>query len=175
MDRELLKRAVALSDGLNDRWCPEKANELESMWLDLKKPFAHLYGGRQIGDSVGPGWWPILIQAFTKVDTLMQAHPGFKFNTVQIKEKFGGLRFYFNITHVNDTVDEDGERVPANIKASESIYNQAREFIREAEDRASATCEDCGEPGTLRTGGWLRNQCDAHHRASQERNRKRGY
>jgi len=56
---------------------------------------------------------------------------------VQVKQKFGGLRFYMNF--------ETKEM-------SAAIY--------EAEKRAQETCEDCGKPGVLRSGGWLETLCD---------------
>jgi hypothetical protein len=57
----------------------------------------------------------------------------------QAKEKFGGLRF-----HVN--------------KSSEV---QAA-YVDFAERMSARTCEECGAPGKLRTGGWLRTLCDTH-------------
>lgn len=62
---------------------------------------------------------------------------------LQIKEKFGGLRFYV------------GE-VPAN------LYFRVNNAISLAEAASFATCEECGEPGKRRGGGWIRTLCDAH-------------
>jgi hypothetical protein len=58
----------------------------------------------------------------------------------QIKEKFGGLRFYLD-TALN----------------TDPIWG----MIDEAEQRSLSTCEECGEPGTRkRIGGWLKTVCD---------------
>lgn len=57
----------------------------------------------------------------------------------QIKEKFGGLRFYY----------EGGD---------EQVYG----MVRMAESWAAHTCETCGERGQLRHGGWIRTLCDKH-------------
>jgi len=57
----------------------------------------------------------------------------------QIKEKFGGLRFYF----------EGGDD-----------YCRGLEVM--AETWANRTCEVCGETGKQRGGGWIRTLCDAH-------------
>jgi hypothetical protein len=58
---------------------------------------------------------------------------------VQVKEKFGTLRFY---------------------------YNGGDDFIngleRMAESMSAVTCEDCGNPGTITTGGWIRTLCETH-------------
>ena len=57
----------------------------------------------------------------------------------QVKEKFGGLRFYPNAT-------------------SDDMHNR----IRLAEDASYITCEKCGELGTLRRGNWMSTLCDEH-------------
>lgn len=55
---------------------------------------------------------------------------------VQVKEKFGGLRFYIG-------------------GATDSMIE---EFIRQAEEQAEKTCEDCGKPGKP-AGPWVRTLC----------------
>lgn len=56
---------------------------------------------------------------------------------VQVKEKFGGLRFYMSAC--NDDVEK---------------------AIREAEGEAAITCEICGASGKLRKPGWMSTWCD---------------
>lgn len=58
---------------------------------------------------------------------------------VQVKEKFGGLRFYYD--GGDDIVDG---------------------MVRMAESWAAHTCEVCGNKGVIRGGGWLRSLCDEH-------------
>lgn len=62
---------------------------------------------------------------------------------VQVKEKFGALRFY-----------TDG--------GDEQIYG----MIRMAESMSAVTCEECGAPGKLRGRGWLYTACDVHTKTS---------
>lgn len=69
---------------------------------------------------------------------------------VQIKEKFGGLRFYY-----------DG--------GDDQIFG----MVRMAESWAANTCEECGESGTMRSGGWIRTLCDKHEEERQEFYRQR--
>lgn len=57
----------------------------------------------------------------------------------QIKEKYGGLRFY-----VSGCPPEFWDKVDA------------------VEAQSFHTCDVCGEPGVLRGGGWLRTLCDTH-------------
>jgi hypothetical protein len=61
---------------------------------------------------------------------------------VQVKEKFGGLRFYVDA-------------------ASQTIHG----MIRMAEAMSYHTCEDCGNPGERRPGGWIHTFCDSCHAA----------
>jgi len=58
---------------------------------------------------------------------------------VQVKEKFGGLRFYVD-------------------RASEKHYN----YINFAENISHRTCEECGSPGMTYTMGWHRTLCEKH-------------
>lgn len=67
----------------------------------------------------------------------------------QIKEKFGGLRFYY---------DGGDEHIGGMIDMAESW--------------ASHTCETCGDRGKRRDGGWIRTLCDKHEAEYQERQRK---
>jgi hypothetical protein len=68
----------------------------------------------------------------------------------QIKEKFGGLRFYY----------EGGD-------------DQVHGMVRIAESWAAHTCETCGERGKLRHGGWVRTLCDKHEAEYQESRKNR--
>ena len=58
---------------------------------------------------------------------------------VQIKEKFGGLRFYVQA-------------------ATDKHYN----YISFAESMSYRTCEECGAPGKTYTDGWHKTLCDIH-------------
>jgi len=58
---------------------------------------------------------------------------------LQIKEKFGGLRFYV-------------------MDGSEELHAA----IKEAEAKSLTICEQCGSPGELRKGGWRKTLCDQH-------------
>ena len=57
----------------------------------------------------------------------------------QVKEKFGGLRFYVD-------------------RATEKHYN----YISVAENMSYRTCEECGNPGKRYTDGWHKVLCDIH-------------
>lgn len=58
---------------------------------------------------------------------------------VQVKEKFGGLRFYTN----------GGDDV-------------TRAYTVFAEHVSERTCEECGKPGKPNAGGWIKVRCEEH-------------
>jgi hypothetical protein len=64
----------------------------------------------------------------------------------QIKEKFGGLRFYYS--GGNDEIQG---------------------MVTMAESWAGVACEECGAIGERRSGGWIRTLCDKHEAEYQAR------
>ena len=109
------------------------------------KMFTEPYGGF----AVGEGWWPIL----TNLCANIQHHLNWKNKTSevvaqltvnQIKEKFGGLRFYYS----------GGD-------------DEISGMVSMAEAWAGNSCEECGAPGTSRSGGWIKTLCDTHEAERQ--------
>lgn len=83
--------------------------------------------------SVGTGWLPLVTEL---VDDLLAL--GWDRDLHQIKEKFGGLRFYIG-------------------SGTEAIFNR----IDEAERRSFFVCEACGSPGEPRRNRpWVLTLCD---------------
>ena len=89
-----------------------------------------LYSG--FDGTVGRGWVPILDRLAEDLIKL-----GWDRDLHQVKEKFGTLRFYVGTS----TAD---------------MQNR----IGKAAEESAETCEECGEPGKLRTGGWLKTLCN---------------
>lgn len=71
---------------------------------------------------------------------------GFTPEVMQVKEKFGGLRFYTDYS--NDYLNG---------------------MIHMAECISYKTCEQCGKPGKPRSGGWVLTLCDDCEKARGER------
>jgi len=96
--------------------------------------------------SVDDGWLQIIHDCIAE---LIAA--GWNRETTQIKEKFGGLRFYIN-------------------SGSDEIH----EIISKYEDLSYETCEVCGEVGELRKdcgwndGLWYKTMCDKHYNELKE-------
>jgi len=122
----------------------EKYDEfVKRMEEKYTKMFSQPYGGF----AVGEGWWPIIeslcanIQSHTDWwNKNRETRPVVEQVVVeQIKEKFGGLRFYY----------QGGD-------------DQISGMVRMAEAWANASCETCGCPATKQTTGWIKNVCDKH-------------
>ena len=84
--------------------------------------------------SVSDGWLGIIKRL---IEDLIEL--GWDKEICQVKEKFGGLRFYIN-------------------SGSEEIWQR----IHLAESASYITCETCGELGEARGGGWIQTLCDEH-------------
>lgn len=95
----------------------------------LIRDFPDLYARKPVFD-VADGWEPLIRELSAKLDPLGVV-------AFQVKEKFGGLRFYI-----------DG--------GSDEAYD----LIDDAADRSTSICEECGEPGMVRGHRWVRTLCD---------------
>lgn len=116
------------------------------IFADRHKPITHT--AMCWGFECGDGWFTILdclcgiiqshIDNVTKYQYGVLTHcPQVIAN--QVKEKYGGLRFYY---HGGD--------------------DEIAGMVRMAEHMALRTCEECGKPGKTREGGWIRTLCDEH-------------
>lgn len=112
--------------------------------------------------SVGKGWHPIIDAIYWRLDaeTLPWSPALARAITIaQVKEKFGSLRCY------QDIHPEAVEAVCALLTptaAADYRENVAAFWQRVAQCElvSSFVCEDCGRPGRLRWGSWLRTLCD---------------
>jgi hypothetical protein len=137
----------------------------EQMESRFPKMFEEGYGGFACGE----GWWPILEALCVNI----QGHIDWKNKTRarllednpyeheipdevaqvivrQIKEKFGGLRFYYN----------GGD-------------DEISGMVRMAEAWANRSCETCGAPATKQTTGWIKNVCDKHFNEIENRKKEK--
>jgi hypothetical protein len=100
----------------------------------------NVFTGNKVTDSdffqVSLGWNLIIKNLIQDLIRL-----GWNKEVIQVKEKFGGLRFY-----INEGTDEIHQR------------------IGEAELESMKTCEITGRPGKIRTDiGWYRTLCDEEY------------
>lgn len=99
--------------------------------------------------SVGEGWHPLVIPL---IDAVLDAGGAIH----QIKEKFGGLRFYYELP---EPYSEVNEKIDAMIAA--------------AEDESYHICEYCGKPGEMRGDHyWWKTLCDDCENGRNEERKK---
>ena len=84
------------------------------------------------GCEIGDGWYGLMEELCERLSALEE---DIQFS--QIKEKWGQLRVYI-------------------AGGSEAAYD----IIDEIEDESGEICENCGDKGKLREGGWIKCLCD---------------
>ena len=89
------------------------------------------------GISTGDGWYALIDDLCKKIQVYIDRHKEDQVEAIQVKEKFGGLRFYTN-------------------GGCEEIST----MIYEAEAKSYLTCEDCGSKEDIgHTSGWITTLC----------------
>ena len=98
------------------------------------KPSIKYISESEAVEMVGKGWEQLVRKIYNAKIGL-----GIPVGIIQVKEKFGTLRFY---------------------------YRGGDEYVRGvvdmAENMSSITCEACGNPGECIDGGWIRTLCEEH-------------
>ncbi len=111
----------------------------------LRKSVAHPSVLQFRGIEAGDGWFNLIHHLLSEIEakSIAVGISNRKWPRVlQIKEKFGVLRFYVDISAFDVT---DLELV--------------RNMISAAETKSLEICEDCGAPGTLYKSGWMYVKC----------------
>lgn len=87
------------------------------------------------------GWLPLIYELCSKLEPLIfeNIDKDMMPHCVQIKEKFGGLRFYMS-----------------------SSSEQMDALIMQAEKESYKICEVCGNPGTIIKDKWIKTKCKEH-------------
>ena len=102
------------------------------------------------GIETGDGWYSLLdrLCAALQFNTDRNKYP--QVVAQQVKEKFGGLRFYYRLEETAESKDNP-DNSPKFLAG----------MITFAEVMSQITCEACGLPGTLNKGPWFAVRCDA--------------
>jgi hypothetical protein len=130
-------------------------NETYDQFADrMVERFPKMFEGKYGGFAVGQGWWPMLEQLCSTIQSHIdwkekQGNPIPQVVIEQIKEKFGTLRFYYQ--GGDDYIDG---------------------AVSLAETMSGHLCEDCGGLGVRRSGGWVRTLCDQHETERQTQQEK---
>ena len=88
------------------------------------------------GFECGDGWYNILDTLCFSIQNRIKHQKIPQVVAIQVKEKFGGLRFYYS-------------------GGDETVWGMA--YMAEA--LSECTCEVCGSPGEQTHGGWIKTLC----------------
>ncbi len=101
--------------------------------------------------QVGAGWHSLLDTFYSAVAEDPNVY------VIQVKEKFGGLRIYFDHCCIDiSKSDEELENYICNHDCA-SLYN----LVRDLEEKSITICEDCGQAGELRMNrSWIKTLCN---------------
>jgi len=102
------------------------------------------------GFECGDGWYPLIdtLCAHLQWNTDKNNYP--QVIATQVKEKFGGLRFY-HVIEAKDGFDH-----------IERHYGAIDGAISFAAKMSAKICEICGKPGEIKGEAWLRCVCPDH-------------
>ena len=131
MRKELEQRIV-------DRWPAWFDVEGDTRTTLMRFGFAH-----------DDGWFDIVWRLCEQLEPLVadaEKETGPQFQVLQVKNKFGGLRFYPKFSSVAISV-----------------------IIDAAELESFLICEICGKAGIRRGTTWITTRCDEHSEAKQEK------
>ncbi len=121
-------------------------SEVRARLENLPKLYPHLFSNGSLpwGFEIGDGWSDLIVALFARIGAAVKDAPNAKLDVRQIKEKFGALRFYYQLTGVDDSVAAEVDRL-----------------VQLAEAASARTCERCGRPGEINSdGGWLSARCE---------------
>lgn len=150
--------------------------ELEKLLVTTYPKLYRDYGGdiRKTcmgwGFACGDGWFPLILDLSSKIKKIDEQD---RVVADQVKEKFGGLRFYYHINNYRHRKLFPWSlwlKIPYKIrpyltKTRQFFYKRFDEKISDLVDEAASLsykiCENCGNDGKPRRGGWIRTLCDS--------------
>lgn len=93
------------------------------------------------GFDCNKGWYQLIDELSEKIEeiNLKFENPEHKIYAAQVKQKFGGLRFY---TEISDSLFDEEE-------LQQNVVQTVYDLIAIAETKSYTVCEDCGLPGTI--------------------------
>lgn len=144
---------------------------------DIISKYPEQFSGGDIwlGIDIGDGWKTIVLDVCRQIKDTLTADELRPFHWTQIKQKWGQLRMYWrprsgvaiccatpdrvtdfeHVTQREISTGNGGNEIPV------ATQERIRSIVDLAAERASVTCEICGEEGQLHHVGCVRVLCDA--------------
>ena len=122
-----------------------------------------LYGA--FGCSCGDGWYELLRSMCSEiVSAYEQEGIAVDIRVLQVKEKFGMLRFYHAYTDADEEISalDAADGLSIRFQPGRSDFHKKIDGIIEKWEKESANvCMSCGKPGKLRNDlSWIQTLCD---------------
>ena len=128
-----------------------KTEEYDEFTKRMEEKYPKMFSQPYGGFAIGEGWWPIIESLCSNIQHYInwknkESEVVPQVVVAQIKEKFGGLRFYY----------EGGD-------------DRIHGMVSMAESWADKSCETCGTPGTSGGKGWIKTLCPTHRAEADAR------
>jgi len=126
---------------------------------DIEKKFGHWVENCSCGWFPPKGWSEVIWDLCHELTDILNKHnlSDQRLLVEQVKEKFGGLRFYWTLTYKED-------------EFIDAIYEEIDNAVNRAEKKCWKICMICGAPGTSKTHNhWVSTLCEKHHKEKAER------
>ena len=105
----------------------------------------------------GSGWFELINELCQEISTIVrESNKEVWPRVVQVKEKFGGLRFYISNTDFSVAKINESEKI-----ALDAVIEKINQLIIDAQSKSFVTCEDCGLPGKCYSSSWIHVKCPA--------------
>jgi NAD-dependent SIR2 family protein deacetylase len=108
------------------------------MQIELQKQLLESFKFYETDIACGNGWYELLWNLSQNIDAYLTKNKIKNFKVIQVKEKFGSLRFY-----------------------TEPYIEELDSLITQAENQSVYICENCGAQGRqYNINGWVTTICD---------------
>lgn len=125
-----------------------------------------LFCGRlpEVPSHLPEGWYAIVNDLCFLLESELGREGGNRVTVQQIKEKFGGLRFYLAYSGEEDEGDEEGVPDRPGAAPSEAFKARVRSLIEAATRASEETCQWCGAAAAERdVDGYITTLCQEHY------------
>ena len=140
--------------------------------INLQERFPDMLSGKQLSLSIAKGWESLFEKLCIDIDAQLGSDKR-GFHWVQLKEKFGSARFYWEMQGEPqalriDEIDKLGAvktLLARDVKdeSNPTLQEQISALVDAAADKTPRMCIACGQPGRGHADrGWLLILCEEH-------------
>ena len=134
--------------------------------------FPRLFKGQhpRVWSDLPQGWTEESDRLFADLDAMLDDDAAKRFEVVQIKEKFAGLRVYWELDK-EQTLVMDFHAPGAVLRVDEGpakptvLFERIRDRVKQAGEEAATTCQRCGNGSASAVRSrWITTLCEACRR-----------